>query len=151
VQSLITAVLQFFWSFGQGSDGQVLANRGGTQMAATSQFIGSLIDQSFSTFSTLIGMTESSQELFGTCRRVSDVLLVIEELESDRLADAKRVEATEEQHTPRRGERLALTSGEPTSNLPLRLCVFRSCLTDGVCVLQRLCVLRMVEACSRNG
>jgi ATP-binding cassette subfamily D (ALD) long-chain fatty acid import protein len=108
LQSLITQVLRFFWSTGQGTDGQVLSNRGGTQMAATSQFIGSLIDQSFGTFSTLLGLNESFQQLFGTCRRVSDVLLVIEEIERERADDAKRVADTVQEHTPRRGERIGL-------------------------------------------
>ena len=48
-------------------------------------------------------------ELFGSCRRVSDVWLVLEELEVDRLADLARVEATEQAATPRRGERICLT------------------------------------------
>ena len=78
-------------------------------MAATSQFIGSLISNSFDTFSSLLGIHEEVQELFGSCRRVSDVWLVLEELEVDRLADLARVEATEQASTPRRGERICLT------------------------------------------
>ena len=39
--------LQFLWSFGEGTDSQVLQNRGGTQMQETSQYIGTLIQQAF--------------------------------------------------------------------------------------------------------
>lgn len=80
-----------------------------TQMAATSQFIGSLISQSFGTFSTLLSLTESFQQLFGTCRRVSDVLLVIDEIEQERHDDELRVASMVQPHTPRRGERIGLT------------------------------------------
>lgn len=110
LQSLITQLLRFFWSTStQGTDGEVLSRRGGTQMAATSQFIGSLISQSFGTFSTLLNLNESFQQLFGTCRRVSDVLLVIDQIEHERQADALRLASTIQPHTPRRGERLGIT------------------------------------------
>ena len=109
LQSMITQLLRFFWSTStQGTDGEVLSRRGGTQMAATSQFIGSLISQSFGTFSTLLSLNESFQELFGTCRRVSDVLLVINELEQERQADEERVASMVQPHTPRRGQRIGL-------------------------------------------
>ena len=39
--------LQFLWWFGEGTDSQVLQNRGGTQMQETSQYIGTLIQQAF--------------------------------------------------------------------------------------------------------
>ena len=109
LQSMITQLLRFFWSTStQGTDGEVLSRRGGTQMAATSQFIGSLISQSFGTFSTLLSLNESFQELFGTCRRVSDVLLVINELEQERQADEERVASMVQPYTPRRGQRIGL-------------------------------------------
>ena len=105
----ITQVLRMFWSFGQGTDGEVLAVEGGTRMAATSEFIGRLIERSFDTFSSLLGLHEEVQELFGSARRVSDVVLVIDELDNDRLADAARVAETQQAATPRRGERICLT------------------------------------------
>ena len=105
----ITQMLRMYWSFGQGTDGEVLAVEGGTRMAATSQFIGSLIERSFDTFSSLLGVHEELQELFGTCRRVSDVWLVLDELDRDRKEDVARVEATEQPATPRRGERICMT------------------------------------------
>ena len=40
----------------------MLAVEGGTKMAATSQFIGSLISNSFDTFSSLLGIHEEVQE-----------------------------------------------------------------------------------------
>ena len=109
LQSMITQLLRFFWSTStQGTDGEVLSRRGGTQMAATSQFIGSLISQSFGTFSTLLSLNESFQQLFGTCRRVSDVLLVIDQIEQERHADDQRLADMFQPHTPRRGERIGL-------------------------------------------
>ena len=59
----VTQVLRMFWSFGQGTDGQVLAVEGGTRMANTSSFIGSLINNSFDAASSMLQMSEDFQQL----------------------------------------------------------------------------------------
>lgn len=118
-------------------------------MAETSSFVGSVISQSFSTFTSLLSMwggwggggggmhgggggcvgTPGIQfgtpreveerwlmpftspalriaQLFGACRRVADILLVIEELEHERLSSEVKLSETEQPATPRRGERM---------------------------------------------
>ena len=105
----IRQALQFMWSFGEGTDTQVLSNRGGVQMQETSQYIGTLIQQAFSTMSSIMSMHQQFSYLFGGARRISDVLLVLDELEKDRIKDADRLLASVEPATPRRGERLCLS------------------------------------------
>ena len=45
----------------------------------------------------------------GSCRRVSEVLLVCDELDQDHLQDLERAAATAQPPTPRRGQRICLT------------------------------------------
>ena len=99
-------------------------------MAETSSYIGSLISQSFSSLSSLLSMwggwggggggggrgaPSGIAGLLGSSRRVADVLLVLEDLEKQRLANAERLAATEQPPTPRRGERIVLTNASITS------------------------------------
>lgn len=105
----IRQALQFMWSFGEGTDKQVLSNRGGVQMQETSQYIGTLIQQAFQTMSSIMSMHQQFSYLFGGARRISDVLLVLDELDKEREADASRLLASVEPATPRRGERLCLS------------------------------------------
>ena len=73
------------------------------------EYIGTLVERAFDTMSGVMSMHQSFSWLFGSARRISDVLLVLDELEADAAANAKRVAATEEAATPRRGERICLS------------------------------------------
>ena len=53
-------------------------------MAASSQYIGRLIEKSFDTFSSILGLHEDVQELFGCARRILDVLLVLDGIDHGR-------------------------------------------------------------------
>ena len=77
----IQQILPFLWSFGQGSNADVLANRGGAQMQETTQYIQTLISRAFQTMTQVMGMHQQFAWLFGSARRLSDLLLVLDELD----------------------------------------------------------------------
>ena len=90
-------------------------------MAETSSYIGSLIQQSFQSLSSLLSMWGGHQMggggmqgpsgiagLLGSSRRVADVLLVLDDLDQQREESIDKLAESEQPATPRRGERICL-------------------------------------------
>ena len=92
----IRQILPFVWSFGEGSDSAVLENRGGAHMQELSQYIETLVSRAFQTMSSIMGMHQQFSWLFGSARRISDVLLVLDELDAQALAEEERRTLVEE-------------------------------------------------------
>jgi putative ATP-binding cassette transporter len=105
----IRQILPFMWSFGEGSNSDVLSNRGGAHMQEISQYIETLVSRAFQTMSAIMGMHQQFAWLFGSARRISDVLLVLDELDAQAEAEEERRAAVEEVATPRRGQRICLS------------------------------------------
>lgn len=99
-------------------------------MAETSSYIGSLIQQAFSSLSSLLSMwgghsyggggggnqgPSGIAGLLGCSRRVAEVLLVLDDLDQQREATANRLAESELPATPRRGERICLSDASITS------------------------------------
>ena len=56
-----------------------MQNQGGTDISSTGEYIEMLIQRSFGTFSTLLSLNEDFSTLFGVVRRVTDLLLIMDE------------------------------------------------------------------------
>ena len=97
-------------------------------MAETSSYIGSLIQQSFMSLSSLLSMwgghsmggggqqgPSGIAGLLGSSRRVAEVLLVLDDLDRQREDTSKRLAETELPATPRRGERICLSDASINS------------------------------------
>ena len=78
-------------------------------MQEISQYIETLVSRAFQTMSAIMGMHQQFAWLFGSARRISDVLLVLDELDAQAEAEEERRAAVEEVATPRRGQRICLS------------------------------------------
>lgn len=129
----IQQYLQLLWSQGEGTDKEVLADRGGTQMAETSAYVGSVISQSFMALTSTLqmwggwggggGQSSGFAGLLGNSRRVGEVLLVLDELDQERERSQAALEAAQQPMTPRRGERMCVT--DVNINAPDGRCLAR--------------------------
>eukprot|EP01050_Picozoa_sp_SAG11_P001679 SAG11_NODE_76_length_18005_cov_6.523958_3_plen_110_part_00 len=67
---------------GYGSNAEVMAKEGGTDLATQAQYVERLIGRTFETFSSLLSMNEMFGTILGPVRRVTDLLMVIDEAEA---------------------------------------------------------------------
>jgi len=66
--------------FRAGTTSDIMGNASGTAISATGMYIESLIMRSFRTFSSLLGLHEEMASLFGVVGRVTDLMLVLDEV-----------------------------------------------------------------------
>jgi len=82
---IITNTLRMSWSSVQyGTAAEIMAEKGGTGMSAQGLYIENLITQSFAAVTRLLSINTSFQTLAGHTHRVTDLLLVIEEVKAER-------------------------------------------------------------------
>ena len=82
---IITNTLRMSWSSVQyGTAAEIMAEKGGTGMSAQGLYIENLITQSFAAVTRLLSINTSFQTLAGHAHRVTDLLLVIEEVKAER-------------------------------------------------------------------
>ena len=91
----VTSFLRMIWAQGYGDQTKIMETQGGTDISSTGEYIEMLIQRSFSTFSTLLGLNEDFQTLFGVVGRVTDLLLVMDELndQQQQIRDKAEVES----------------------------------------------------------
>lgn len=63
-----------------GTTSDIMGNASGTAISATGMYIESLIMRSFRTFSSLLGLHEELASLFGVVGRVTDLMLVLDQI-----------------------------------------------------------------------
>eukprot|EP01046_Picozoa_sp_COSAG06_P006599 COSAG06_NODE_312_length_17767_cov_17.644895_2_plen_387_part_00 len=82
---IITNTLRMSWSSVQyGTAAEIMAEKGGTGMSAQGLYIENLITQSFAAVTRLLSINTRFQTLAGHTHRVTDLLLVIEEVKAER-------------------------------------------------------------------
>lgn len=86
VPPLMTSSLRMQWSRGYGTDAQIMSEAGGTGISARGDYIQTLIAQTVSAFVSILSINENVQSLLGSTRRVTDLLLVMDEIEVSRAA-----------------------------------------------------------------
>lgn len=79
---LVTDVLRMMWSRDEqhGTTSDIMNNSSGTAISSTGMYIESLIMRSFRTFSSLLGLHEELASLFGVVGRVTDLMLVLDDI-----------------------------------------------------------------------
>eukprot|EP01043_Picozoa_sp_COSAG02_P011929 COSAG02_NODE_448_length_22102_cov_11.767032_16_plen_778_part_00 len=80
---LITNGMRMFWAMGYGSDHAIMSEANGTGISSQGLYIENLITQSFTATVGLLSMNNSFQTLVGHIVRVTDLLMVIDEIQSD--------------------------------------------------------------------
>jgi len=89
VPSSITHSLRLVWSLGEGTNSDVLANADGTGLSSTGQYIESLTERAFRTFGSLLELHTELGRLMGVVRRVTDLMLALEQAQEDNAAAAE--------------------------------------------------------------
>ena len=79
---IVTDVLRMMWSRDKqhGTTTDIMSNSAGTAISSTGMYIESLIMRSFRTFSSLLGLHEELASLFGVVGRVTDLMLVLDDI-----------------------------------------------------------------------
>jgi ABC-type uncharacterized transport system fused permease/ATPase subunit len=80
---LITNGMRMFWAMSYGSDHAIMSEANGTGISSQGLYIQNLITQSFTATVGLLSMNNSFQTLVGHIARVTDLLMVIDEIQSD--------------------------------------------------------------------
>lgn len=91
VPQAITQALRLVWSLGEGTDSQIMANADGTGLSSTGQYIQSLTERAFRTFGSILELHTELGRLFGVVRRVTDLLLVLQQLQEEEEEPAKEM------------------------------------------------------------
>jgi ABC-type uncharacterized transport system fused permease/ATPase subunit len=79
---IVTDILRMMWARDSqhGTTSDIMNNSSGTAISATGMYIESLIMRSFRTFSSLLGLHEQMASLFGVVGRVTDLMLVLDDI-----------------------------------------------------------------------
>ena len=81
---VITQWMRMNWSLGYGSVETVMNDQGGTGISARGDYISNLIQQGFGAIAGLLSLNTTFQSLLGPTNRVTDLLIVVEEIKSQR-------------------------------------------------------------------
>ena len=85
VPPLLTNALQLSWSQGAYSSAdQIMGEQGGTGLSAQGSYISSLISQGFTATSSMLSIHSTFQYFIGSTRRVTDLMLVMEDIKQAR-------------------------------------------------------------------
>lgn len=79
---LVTNGMRMFWAMGYGSDQAILSEANGTGISSKGLYLENLITQSFEATVGLLSLNNYFQTLFGHVVRVTDLLLVIDEIQT---------------------------------------------------------------------
>ena len=97
---MITNALRMSWSSSQyGSAEQVMAESGGTGMSAAGLYLENLILESFAAVTGILSIHSTLATLVGHTRRVTDLLLVIDDVKAKRVQQQLAVERNTGGHT----------------------------------------------------
>lgn len=94
VPSSITQALRLVWSLGEGSDSEIMANAAGTGLSSTGQYIELLTERAFRTFGSILELHTELGRLFGVVRRVTDLMLTLQQLQEEEAAESGHVSTT---------------------------------------------------------
>lgn len=79
---LVTNGMRMFWAMGYGSDQAILSEANGTGISSKGLYLENLITQSFGATVGLLSLNNYFQTLFGHILRVTDLLLVIDDIQT---------------------------------------------------------------------
>eukprot|EP01043_Picozoa_sp_COSAG02_P018071 COSAG02_NODE_833_length_16656_cov_42.746814_9_plen_1359_part_00 len=94
VPSSITQALRLVWSLGEGTDSEIMANAEGTGLSSTGQYIELLTERAFRTFGSILELHTELGRLFGVVRRVTDLMLTLQQLQEKEAAEHGHVSIT---------------------------------------------------------
>ena len=126
----VTQFLRMIWAQGYGDQTTIMNNQGGTDISSTGEYIEMLIQRAFGTFSTLLSLNEDFSSLFGVVGRVTDLLLVMDELN----AEQEAVRSKADVHSPPNSPRAAAAATQGA----ISFCAVDIVTPDGKCIAQNV-------------
>lgn len=126
----VTQFLRMIWAQGYGDQTTIMRNQGGTDISATGEYIEMLIQRAFGTFSTLLSLNEDFSSLFGVVGRVTDLLLVMDELNAEQEALRDKADV----HSPPNSPRAAAAAAAGA----ISFCAVDIVTPDGQCIAQNV-------------
>lgn len=82
--SVVTGWMRMNWSLRYGTVADVMNDHGGTGLSATGDYISNLILQGFTAIAGVLNLHTTFQTLLGPTHRVTDLVIVMEEIKSER-------------------------------------------------------------------
>ena len=126
----VTQFLRMIWAQGYGDQTTIMNNQGGTDISSTGEYIEMLIQRAFGTFSTLLSLNEDFSSLFGIVGRVTDLMLVMDELNAKQQA----VRTNAETHSPPNSPRASAAAAAGA----ISFCAVDIVTPDGQCIAQNV-------------
>lgn len=126
----VTQFLRMIWAQGYGDQTTIMNNQGGTDISSTGEYIEMLIQRAFGTFSTLLSLNEDFSTLFGIVGRVTDLMLVMDELNAKQQAVRTNAETRSPPNSPRASAAAAAGA--------ISFCAVDIVTPDGQCIAQNV-------------